>query len=338
MKKKNLRNILSGFLLIGLVLLVAACGADGSKDSEDAQNDTEETDFPEKDIDIIVPFAPGGTTDLMARAISTFSEDYLPEGVSANVVNVEGGGGLVGMTELFNSNPDGYTIGMSSVGPLTLHPYTSDTVYGVDDFMPIAQVVGTPNIMLVEADAPWDTYEEWEEDIEDNQFTFGTSGAGNTQHITMEAFTSITGLEVEHVPFDGGNPAIVAMLGGHVDGALVQSTEATQHVESGEAKALFNTGTYKTEGLEDVPLLTEVGVDFHQDVFYGLVAPPETPDEIVAALDEIIKQTLEDEGLEDQFDKLGVPTTYKDSEDFRELILETAEINEEILEDIGLKK
>lgn len=92
----------------------------------------------------------------------------------------------------------------------------------------------------------------------------------------MEAFTLETGMELKHIPFDGGAPAIAAMLGGHTDGALVQTTEATPHVLSGEAKALFNSGSYKTEGLEDVPLLSDKGVEVEQDVWTGLIAPPET--------------------------------------------------------------
>lgn len=108
--------------------------------------------FPEKNIELVVPFAAGGTTDIASRAVANAVKEFLPNDITVNVVNREGGGGVIGMTDVYNSKPDGYKI-----GPTTLQPHTSDTVYQADSFEPIAQVVGTPNVMIVSKDAPWDT-------------------------------------------------------------------------------------------------------------------------------------------------------------------------------------
>lgn len=333
-----MKKIFLNVLVIFTILLVTACGSSNEATGGNTNSSEGNIDYPTRDIEIIVPFAAGGTTDIASRALASILHEYLPNSVNVNVVNVEGGGGVIGMTEVYNSKPDGYTIGMGTIGPITLQPHTSNTVYKAESFKPIAQVVGTPNVMIVRKDAPWQTYEEWEQYVKENPgaFSYGMSGAGLTQHISMEAWSLETGLTLNPVPFEGGAPAIAAMLGGHIDGALVQTTEATPHVLSGEAIALFNAGSYKTEGLEDVPLLTEKGANVAIDVWTGLVAPPDTPDEIIAILEEAVKKALEDERVVDQFAKIGVPPSYLSSEDFQKQIIETNEINETILREIGM--
>lgn len=323
-------------VLMAVMLVVTACGSSSGKSAQGVEG--AEADFPTKDIELVVPFAAGGTTDISARAVAAAVKEHLPNNVNINVVNREGGGGVIGMTDIFNGKPDGYKIGMATIGPMTLQPHTSSTVYEAESFEPIAQVIGTPNIMIVRKDAPWQTYEEWLAYVEENpeEFSYGMAGAGLTQHISMEAFSLETGVKLTPIPFDGGAPAIAAMLGGHISGALVQSTEATPHVLSGEARALFNVGSYKTEGLEDVPLVNEKGVDFSQDVWAGLIAPPGTPSETIAILQDAFKKALEDEKVIDQFKKIGVPPSYLSAEDFKKEILSTNEKNITILKKINL--
>lgn len=341
---KNWKNMWLVLSFVLILSLLAACGGESEESSNESSSDNggeggeESVDYPTQAIEIAVPFAAGGTTDIAARAVASALPKYLPNEVTVNVVNYEGGGGVTGMMQIFSAEPDGYKIGMGTIGPTTLQPHSTGTAYQATDFEPISQVVGTPNVLIVPKDAPYDNYEEWAKYVEENpgEFSYGTSGAGLTQHITFENFTLETGLELTHIPFDGGAPAIAGMLGGHVDGALVQNSEATPQVESGEAKAIVNTGSYKTEGLEDVPLLTDVGVDIATDVWTGLMAPPETPQEIIDILDDAVEQALQDEQVIEQFTNVGVTPLYLNSEDFGKLIEDSNDTNKQILEQLGM--
>lgn len=331
------------FVLACALFLVSACSNQGTNSaSTDKEGDStvkqEKVDFPTRDIEIIVPYAAGGTTDSASRALASVVGDYIPNGVRVNVVNKPGGGGVIGTMDVFNAKNDGYKIGMTTIGPMTIKPHTDNTAYNPDTFKPIMKVVATPNVLIVQADSPWETYEEWYEYASNNpgEFSFATTGAGLTQHITMEAFTAQTGVELTHVPYDGGAPSVAALLGGHVKGAVVQTVEALPHVQSGSVRALVNTGSYKAEGFEDVPLLTEKGVDVASDVWTGLIAPKDTPDEIVAILHDAFKQALEDEKVIEIFKKLGVPTSYEGPEEFAEIIKRDYEINGEVLKKAGL--
>ena len=329
------------FVLVLALMLVTACSSQGSNSDvkgEKKENDTASVDFPKRDIEIIVPYAAGGTTDTASRALASVIKNYIPNGVNVNVVNKAGGGGVIGTTEAANAKPDGYKIGMTTSGPMTIKPHTDQTSYSADTVQPIMQVVATPNVLLVQADAPWQNYEEWFEYVSNNpgEFSYGTSGAGLTQHISMEAFTAETGAKLKHMPFEGGAPAIAALLGGHVDGALVQTTEAMPHLESGHLRAIVNTGSYKPEGMEDIPQLTDVGVNVSSDVWTGLIAPKDTPQEILDILHDAFKQALEDEKVVETFANLGVTTSYAGPEDFYNIIKRDYDVNGEVLKAAGI--
>lgn len=330
-------------------LMIAGCGGGNqasSSQTDGAQADSSQTaqeqkiDYPTKPIQMIVPFAPGGTTDTSARALSSAISKYLPNGQTVTVVNQDGGGGTIGMTELFKAKPDGYTIGMATSGPLTIKPHNDGVVYKPEDFKPVIQVVATPNVMVVKSDAPWTTFEEWFEyaKAHPEEFTYGTSGAGLTQHITMENFTSKTGVKLKHVPFSGGSPALTALLGGNIMGALVQTPEAIPYVEEGSLRPIFVTGSFKPEALKDVPLLTEKGIEVAGDVWTGIVVPKDVPDEIVTILHDAFKQALEDPEVIEQFKKVGAEPVYKSTKDFAETILADYTLNGQILKTIGITK
>ncbi|WP_174732396.1 Bug family tripartite tricarboxylate transporter substrate binding protein [Mesobacillus harenae] len=327
--------VMKKLAIIGFAAMLAAGCSNGAEESGSSASSA---DYPERDIDIIVPYAPGGTTDTASRALSSVISEYLPNGYNANVVNKEGGAGVIGTTEVFNAKPDGYKIGMTTVGPMTIKPHTDNTAYTPETIEPIMQVVATPNVLVVQNDAPWQTYEEWYEYAESNpgEFSYGTSGAGLTQHISMEAFSTQTGVELKHVPFEGGAPALAALLGGHVQGALVQTTEAMPHIESGNMRALVNTGSFKTEGLEDVPLLSEKGVDVASDVWTGLIAPQGTPQEIIDVLHDSFKKALEDPKVVETFEKLGVNPAYAGPDEFAEIMQKDYDLNEEVLKAAGI--
>jgi tripartite-type tricarboxylate transporter receptor subunit TctC len=327
-------------VIVFAIMLVTACSAQGSntESKEEKGKEIAKVDFPTRDIEIVVPYAPGGTTDTASRTLASVVSKYIPNGVNVNVVNKAGGGGVIGTTEAATAKPDGYKIGMTTSGPMTIKTHTDQTAYSPDSVQTIMQVVATPNVIVVQADAPWQNYEEWFEFVSNNpgEFTYGTSGAGLTQHISMEAFTAETGAKLKHMPFEGGAPALAALLGGHVKGALVQTTEAMPHIESGKLRAIVNTGSYKPEGLEDVPTLTEVGVDVASDVWTGLIAPKDTPAEIIEILHDAFKKALEDEKVIETFKNIGATANYAGPEDFAKIIKKDFDINGEVLKTAGI--
>ncbi|MEH7442654.1 tripartite tricarboxylate transporter substrate binding protein [Bacillus sp. JJ1122] len=322
--------------VVGFAALLAV----GCSKNDVANNGEAASNFPKRDIEIIVPYAPGGTTDTASRALTSVISDYLPNGYNVTVVNKEGGAGVIGTTEVFNAKPDGYKIGMTTVGPMTIKPHTDNTAYSPDTVEPIMQVVATPNVLVVQKDAPWKTYEEWFEYVKANpdKFTYSTTGAGLTQHITMEAFSAKTGVKLKHVPYEGGAPALAALLGGHVQGAVIQTVEAMPQIESGQIRALVNTGSFKSKGLEDVPLLKEKGVDVASDVWTGLIAPPDTPKDVINVLHDSFKKALEDQKVIDTFAKLGVEPSYAGPEDFAEIMKKDYDLNKEVLKAAGIIK
>ncbi|MEW9672431.1 Bug family tripartite tricarboxylate transporter substrate binding protein [Ammoniphilus sp. 3BR4] len=335
-------RFLSTLAVVGaLAMNLVGCSSGGQEtQATGAPAEEKKVDFPTKPIELIVPFSPGGTTDTASRALAGVINKYLPNGQTVAVVNKDGGGGTIGMSEVAQAKGDGYKIGMATSGPITIKTHDGSVAYTPEDFKPVIEVVATPNVLVVQADAPWKTFEEWLEYVKANpqKFTYGTSGAGLTQHITIENFTVKTGAQLKHVPFKGGSPALTALLGGNVEGAVVQTTEALPFIQDGTLRPIFISGTYKPEELKDVPLLTEKNIDVQADVWTGLVAPKDVPDEVVQILHDSFKQALEDPAVVEQFKKIGAAPVYKSSADFKAVIDQDYTINGEVLKAIGLKK
>lgn len=330
---KKIRLLAVSMALVAGAAGLVACGKQPASKEE-------KVDFPKKTIQMTVPFATGGTTDIAARALAGVVSKYLPNGQSVVVVNKPGSGGAIGMTEIFKAAPDGYTIGMATVGPMTIVPHYGKVAYSIDGFKAVMRVVATPNILVVKKDAPWNTFEEWFDYVKKNpdKFTYGTSGAGLTQHITMESFNVATGVKTKHVPFEGGAPALTALLGGHVQGALVQSTEAKPHIDSGAMKALVNTGATKIEAFKDVPTLKDKGIDVAADVWNGIVVPKDVPDSVVKILHDAFKKALEDPAVVEQFKKIGIDPAYAGPQEFQKIIENDFKKNGEVLKASGLIK
>src|SRR5699024_4655122 len=249
------RKIIISLFLI-LVIVIAGCSQNNSDENADSNSSS---DYPEKTIKLIVPYPPGGGTDTVARAIEDSVNDYIPNDQQVVVENVEGGTGTVGNTQVYNAEDDGYTIGLVTIETLSVQPHLGNTEYTYDSFQPIARLTSEPQIFAVRDDAPWDTFEEWEEYVEDNpgEFTYATPGPGSAGHIAMEAIASDENLEVQDLPQEGGGPAKTSVIGEETDGLILTYTELKSEIDEEELKILANVGETKTEPLEDVPTLEE---------------------------------------------------------------------------------
>ena len=267
--------------ILGLIVVLGLTTVIGCSKSTEQVSPVDS--YPSKSIELVVPYAAGGQNDLLARAIATVAPDYL-NGQSITVLNKTGGGGTIGISEVFDAKPDGYTIVMATTGPMVIRTH-GKTTYRHNDFKPIIQVADTPIGLAVPADAPYNTFEEWLSWVKDTpgKFQYGSPGAGLIQHITMERIVMELGnVSTTHVPFEGGAPAIVSVLGGHTDGVFTLIPELLPYYQEGKLKILFITTENRNSNLPDVPTLSELEIDIKTGSWSGILAPKDNSDEIVA--------------------------------------------------------
>lgn len=318
---------------IGLCLLMtilAGCG--GSKESEGKVADVKQ-DFPTKSIELIVPFSAGGPTDMTARILAGSAKKHLPNNMNVVVVNQPGASGTIGTTEVVNSKPDGYTLIQVTGTSVGVQPLLGRAQYTRDDLKPIIQVASLPSVLVVNANAEWDTFDEWESWAKENpgKFTYGTPGVGSFGNINFEDLSEKAEVETQHIPFEGNSEAVASLLGGHIMGAVLQDIDAKALVESGEMKALAVIGSYAPDWLGDTPLVKDKGYDVSTDLFIGVMAPKDLPDDIQEILHEAFKKTLEDPEVIKSFQQLNTEPYYADPEQFKVNIENASKVIEKIL-------
>lgn len=326
------RNLLSTLFLSLIMIILAGCGGDGKKDG--VSNGDGEIDYPKRPISLVIPYAAGGSADIQARIIGESLQKQL--GQAVNVVSRPGGAGATGMNSVKSSKEDGYTIILTAVGPSTLTPNANNVGYNTaEDFFPIAQITEAPYGLAVNADSKIESLEELLEYAKENpgKGTYGTTGAGLHQHIVMSDFLAkLEGIDMEHIPFEGGAEAVSALLGNHITASANTISEITPHEESGAIKILAVTTDERLKDLPDVPTFKELGYELvGQGAWFGFMAPKDTPEEIVSILDEAIKTALEEEEIKNQFENAGLPIKYLNSQDFKEKIVEENEKNAEVI-------
>jgi tripartite-type tricarboxylate transporter receptor subunit TctC len=242
--------------------------------------------YPERPIKIIVPFAPGGPTDIMARILGT----HLGEALGGTIVveNKAGAGGNIGIGIAAHAEPDGYTLLVTS-SAYVVNPglYAKIPYDPYHDFSAIAELGTSPNVILVDAKLGVNSIAELvaRAKANPNELNYASPGIGTTPHLSGELFKIVSGIDITHVPFSGAGPAIQAILSGTTQVAFAALPPAHPHIESGALKALAVTGTHRWFDLPDVPTMVELGYkDFISDTFQGFLAPAKTPPAIVELL------------------------------------------------------
>jgi tripartite-type tricarboxylate transporter receptor subunit TctC len=242
--------------------------------------------YPDRPVKIIVPFAPAGPTDIMARILATHLGDAI--GGTVIVENKPGAGGNIGIGTAAHAEPDGYTLLVTSsayvVNPglyakIPYDPYT--------DFAPIAELGTSPNVFVANPKLGVNSMAELiaRAKADPNELNYSSPGVGTTPHLSAELLKLIAGIQITHVPFSGAGPAIQAVLGGTTQIACVALPPAHPQIEARALKALAVTGTHRWFDLPDVPTMVELGYkDFIADTFQGFLAPAKTPPAIVELL------------------------------------------------------
>ncbi len=287
-------------------------------------------DYPKKVITIINPYAAGGNGDLQSRYIAEFMEKDL--GVTVNVESRAGGAGAVGMGYLKAAKPDGYTIGLTAIGPAIVAPNRLNTGYDVKtDYEPIAQTTQTPYTLSVNKSFPVDTLEQFLKLSREKRLTYGSTGAGLHTHLLFEDFFNKEGAQMRLIPSQGASDTKNALLGGHIDAAALSLPDAVPYYKSGDWKVLGVAANERNEELPDVPTFKEQGYDFEAGAWFGFLAPKGTPQEIIDVLESSIEAALKSSKIIENYKRLGLDIDFKRGDEFREIIKKDDEIIKAIL-------
>lgn len=293
--------------------------------------------YPDKEVQIIIPYAPGGATDLVFRALAESSAKYL--GKPIIIVNKAGGGGAIGFTEAAQAKPDGYTL-VTALTPLTILPHQVTTTFTYNDFVPIINVVNDPVMFLVKADAQWKDVKEFIEYAKKNPgiITVGNSGAGGGVHLGALAFEKAAGIKLNHIPFSGGGPSVTALLGGHISAVVVSPPEGISHIQAGKLKIIALFGDKRLELFPDVQTVKEQGINFSMNQWRGVAAPKNTPADIIKILHDAFKKGMEDPAFIKNAKDMAVNLKYLNAQDFAKLIEADNEIYSKLVKEIKEQK
>lgn len=283
---------LLGVAILAMSLVLAGCGGKNAK----PEAKKEAPKYPTKPITLVCQFAAGGSTDLLARALASSASKLLGQPVV--VENKVGASGTIGTDYVLKSKPDGYTLLTTSTGNFTSTPLVQKVPYDPNkDVKHIINIATHQIILVVHADSPWKTLEEFVAYVKANpgKVKYGQNSPGGTTHMAMESFRKAAGLNMKMVPFGGGASEVVAaLLGKHVDVAVMHPQEAGEHAVTGTLKPLTVFADKRIKTLPNVPTAKEKGFNVVMGVTKGISGPAGLPDDITAKLHDTFKKVMED--------------------------------------------
>ncbi|WP_094602836.1 hypothetical protein SPSIL_025460 [Sporomusa silvacetica DSM 10669] len=296
--------------------------------------------YPIKPITIIVPYAAGASSDIIARALEKSAQKHL--GQPLVVVNMPGGGATIGMNELAGAKPDGYTIGVVATGVI-LQPLYGETRYHYPTALePLVNVVSSPVVVATLAEKPWKNLSELVSYAKQHpgEIKFGHSGLGTSTNVTGEMFAKETGIFIKQVPFRGGDQeSLAALLGGHIQ--LIFSynpASLKEHVKNGTIRILgvVEENRLTIPGFEDVPTFKEQGINIAFNFWNGIAAPKGLPLAEKARLTAGLREMVNAPDFKENMEKLGMSVQYMGPEDFSERWIEDNTKLSKIVKETGI--
>lgn len=298
-----MKKALSIILALVMALTLVACG------DSSAPTNGGTSDYPKENITVIIPYSPGGPTDMSVRALLDAATQYLPSGVSFMPENHTGAGGLIGMTDTSAAEADGYTLGPIAVD-LLMMKYEGKTELGLENFTPLAATMADPYGLLVQTNnGKYTSVKEFVEyaKAHPGEVTVGNSGVGTATHLAAIAFENSFGITLNHVSYDGSADVVAAMAGGHLDASFTQMQPAKTQVEAGALEMLGFLADARMDSYPDIPTVQEtMDVDVNFRGWVVVCAPAGIDDGINAYLSDIFAKAVATQEYKDAIKALGM--------------------------------
>jgi tripartite-type tricarboxylate transporter receptor subunit TctC len=278
-------------------------------------------EYPSRPITMVVAFPPGGVADIVGRPLAAAMEKVLRQPVL--VANRPGAGGATGTASVAKATPDGYTILMTlssiSIFPVADRLHGRTPAYELKDFAPIALVTADPTVLVVRADGPYRTLKDFVDAARANpgKINYASSGVYGTLHVAMEIFAHAAGIRLFHVPYQGGGPAVTALLGGQVEALASGPAAAIGHIKGGKMRALAAWSDRRIPMMPDLPTFRELGYDAEFYIWSGVVVPTATPQPVQVRLREAVREAVHSADFRAAMDKVATPIAYLDAPEFQ---------------------
>src|SRR3954453_21164496 len=278
-------------------------------------------DYPTRPITMVNPFPPGGVGDVGGRPLAAIMEKSLKQPVI--MVGKPGAGGAVGFAYAAKAPADGYTIlmGLSSISifPVSDRINGKEPPYELKDFAPIALVTADPTVLVVRADGPYKTVKDFVDaaKAKPGKINYSSSGVYGTLHVAMEIFANAAGIKLFHVPYQGGGPAVTALLGGQVQALASGPAAAIGQIKAGKMRALASWGSERLALPPEIPPFKELGYDAEFYIWSGVFMPAGTPAPILARMRAAVKEAANSPEFKSAMEKVSTPVAYLDAPEFQ---------------------
>lgn len=319
------------------ILTLSALGAAGGAA---AQSGAAAAGWPRQSVRFVVPFAPGGTSEIVARTVANELTKQL--GQTVFVDNKGGGGGIPAMTEVAKAAPDGHTIILGHVGVLAVNPIIfPNQPFDVNrDFLPVTLLAKVPNLYVIHPDVPARDFREFVAHVKKNpgRLNYGTAGNASAGHLSMEYLKLVTGMFITHIPYRGTGPMLTDLLAGRTQATSAGLPALLPHLKTGKLRAIAVGTAQRLPALPDVPTVAEMGFkDFETSQWYGILAPAGTPREIVKRLQEESLKALKSNAVTERFASDSAVGGGGPPEEFAKFIREQQRIWKDIVVRAGIK-